>query len=137
MEISLTSSLTHFDEVVIKAQFKKILNQHRNMDSEQKLIFDVLKRLNEIDGLVATYMYQDCESNKKIHYLLISCNDEMMYFLTEAINKVLEKYENVSVLWNDSILFKLLDGEKMISCVSLTSLDSIDYMNFLAKELDA
>jgi hypothetical protein len=127
------SWLSHLEERAIKAQFNQLIKHTSHIDST---IIPILKRLNTIDGLVTLYSCQGHKASNNPSYLAIRCTEEMIYFLTEAIDTVTDTHSDVDVLWDEFVLYNVLGKQKSLSCVIIKSEVSYKFMDCLANQLD-
>lgn len=125
--------LTYLDEQAIKAIFKKnILNTlHKNSK-----LYKSLEILNNINGLVILYLVPHNKKNNLESYIVMSCSDEMIYFLQEAIWSTSEKNPTMKIIWNEKILYKLFGIYKSLNTIVLKNKNSHKFINTLANFLE-
>ena len=124
--------LKHFEEQVIKAQFKQYLEHPQFIPSD---ITPILKRLNSVDGLATLTSNQTSLSNP-FNYISLRSSSEMIYFLEEAIWYAKEIHKDMEIFWDEIILYNLLGKPKTLSCIILKSDKSYEFMETIAKFLD-
>jgi hypothetical protein len=124
--------LTHFEEQVIKAQFKQYMEHPQFIPSD---ITPILKRLNSIDGLVTLTSNQISISNP-YNYISLRTSTELIYFLEESIWYAKEKHQDMEIFWDEIVLYNLLGKPKTLSCIILKSDTSYEFMETIAKFLD-
>ena len=125
--------LTHLEEKIIKAQFQQLIDETNQIDVG---IIPILKRLNSLDGLVTLYSCKGTPANNNYSYLVLRSTEEMAYFLEEAIWDIREIEPDLSIDWNESVMYNILGKQKNLSCIILSSIESHTFMETLANCLD-
>jgi len=94
------------------------------------------KKTKQLDGLVTLYSCKGTPANNNYSYLVLRSTEEMAYFLEEAIWDIREIEPDLSIDWNESVMYNILGKQKNLSCIILSSIESHTFMETLANCLD-
>jgi len=121
--------LSHIEEQAIKAQ----IDSESFLKPHYKKLID---RLHILNGVVLLKIEQTTIINTTFHMIILRYNEELSYFIQEAIYKTKEKHTDLDIDWNSNTLYNVLGRNKLLGCTILTSEKSFNYFETLLLNLD-